>query len=503
MEFLYRETEWLALISAILRNDLARARQVDITDGWKIILTNQFHDIIPGSSINEVYKDSKKDYELAENIANSIKQEAINELIKPAVDTYTVINNSNWLRSETIKIKTNKKGKYIDNHGTELSSYVEREHTYVTIQNVPPMGFSEIYFQNNEVNLRSKPNFIVDKNTIETPFYIITLNNYGHITRLYDKQYNKEILKHGDRANVFQIFEDKPLDFDAWDIDIFYQEKMREVKDLISKDVSDTNSLCLTVSFKWKYMSSDIEQDMIMYTDNRRIDFKTKVNYREKNQLIKAAFPVNIRSSYATYDIQYGNVRRATNWNTSWDMAKFETVAHRWVDLSESNYGVSLLNDCKYGHDIKDNMIRITLLKGATHPDYLQDQGEHLFTYSLLPHRGSFIEGETAKQAFYLNQPLQIIEGALKYDITSFINIDDECVELDAIKLSEDKNYIVLRLHEYTGGTHKVNIDVCFDFDYHVESDLMERPISEHKTDKKISLIFSPYEIKTILIKIN
>ena len=126
---------------------------------------------------------------------------------------------------------------------------------------------------------------------------------------------------------------------------------------------------------EWKYRTSKVVQDMVVYANNRRIDFKTYVDFHEQHQLLKAAFPVDIRSTYATYDVQYGNVKRPNHWNTSWDQARFESVAHRYVDLAERNYGVSLLNDCKYGHDVKEHVMRITLLKSATHPDYAQDQG--------------------------------------------------------------------------------------------------------------------------------
>ena len=147
-------------------------------------------------------------------------------------------------------------------------------------------------------------------------------------------------------------------------------------------------------------MNTTINQDMVVYKNDRRIDFVTNVDWREQKQLLKVAFPVDIRSTVATYDVQFGNVKRPTNWNTSWEMAKFESVAQQWVDLSQRDYGVSLLNNCKYGHDIKDNVIRLTLLKSATHPDPVQDQGEQNFTYSLLPHKGDFIEADTVKAAY-------------------------------------------------------------------------------------------------------
>jgi alpha-mannosidase len=226
------------------------------------------------------------------------------------------------------------------------------------------------------------------------------------------------------------------------------------------------------------------------------------MDYHEHHKVLKVAFPVDIRSTYATYDIQYGNVRRANHWNTSWDQAKFETVAHRYADLSEQGYGVSLLNDCKYGHDIKGNLMRLTLLKSATHPDPMQDQGEHSFTYSLWPHKGDFIVGETVKEANYLNRPLYAVEGMGIEKEYSFFSMDNEHLEVDAVKLSEDGKKLVLRLHEYAGAKQKVKIVPHINMAGYQESDLMERPIGEFRETTEISLEFKPYEIKTILVTV-
>ncbi|CAM3987442.1 hypothetical protein L1N85_04840 [Paenibacillus alkaliterrae] len=150
-------------------------------------------------------------------------------------------------------------------------------------------------------------------------------------------------------------------------------------------------------------MDSTIVQRLVVYANNRRIDFRTSVDWHEHRQLLKVAFPVHIRSVEATYDIQFGNVKRPTHWNTSWDYARFETVGHQWADLLERGYGVSLLNDCKYGYDIKDHIMRLTLIKSALIPDDRADQGQHEFTYALHPHGGDWYEGATVQAAWELN----------------------------------------------------------------------------------------------------
>ena len=309
------------------------------------------------------------------------------------------------------------------------------------------------------------------------------------------------MLPQGQRGNVLQVFEDKPLDNDAWDIDIFYQEKMREIVQLTVFEITQTGPLRLNVHMEWKYMNSYIRQDMILYSTSRRIDFKTDVDFHEQHQLLKAAFPADVRTTYGTFDVQYGNVRRPNHWNTSWDMAKFETVAHRWADLSERGYGVSLLNDCKYGHDIKDNVMRISLLRAGTNPDYLQDQGEHVFTYSLLPHKGDFVEGRTVQEAFALNQPMLAVNGqsALSYD--SVLSFDNDQIELDAVKKSEDGRYLVIRFHEFAGSRQQVTVKTGFSWKAWAECDLRERAVTAFASDE-ICVELHAYEIKTILLEI-
>ena len=240
-----------------------------------------------------------------------------------------------------------------------------------------------------------------------------------------------------------------------------------------------TGPLRLVIGLEWKYMNSTIEQEMILYSTNRRIDFSTHVDYRERQQLLKAAFPVDIRTTYATYDIQYGNVRRPNHWNTSWDQARFESVGHRFADLSERNYGVALLNDCKYGYDVKDNLLRISLLRSGKQPDHIQDVGEHVFTYSLLPHGRDFVEGGVVPSAFELNNPVLAVEGKEKIDAASFFTLDNPEVEIDAVKKSEDGKHLVVRFHDFAGSRQKVTLKPGFAFSSWAEGDLRERRIEE------------------------
>ena len=501
MELLYRTAEWLTAMGGVREGRLELAEQEKLTEGWKRILTNQFHDIIPGSSIHEVYEDARKDYETIKNIGKDVIRDYLEKSLEKDETSYTVYNASGWDTDEIAAVPQTALGVYTDGEGTVLTSQQGQGVTYVLVKNVPAMGYQRITFHPGQVE-EKKEAFRIEGREIETPYYILNINEQGQIEKLYDKEYQRNVLAPKERGNVLQMFEDKPLDNDAWDIDIYYQQKMREVTDLKKWEIKEQGPLRLVIGLEWKYMNSTIEQEMILYSTNRRIDFSTHVDYRERQQLLKAAFPVDIRTTYATYDTQYGNVRRPNHWNTSWDQARFESVGHRFADLSERNYGVALLNDCKYGYDVKDNLLRISLLRSGKQPDHMQDIGEHVFTYSLLPHGGDFVEGDVVPSAFELNNPVLAVEGKEKTDAVSFFTLDNPEVEVDAVKKSEDGKYLVVRFHDFAGSRQKVTLKPGFAYSSWAEGDLRERRIEESHTGDPVAMELHPYEIKTVLFEL-
>lgn len=506
MEYLYRKAEWMLVMGALLGGDIKTARQECLTKGWKILLTNQFHDIIPGSSIKEVYEDCVIDYKKAEDIALEQIKQALDQMAEQEDTAVTVWNASSWTQDGLVKLPWKDGCGAVDEAGNRLLIQNTKDGIIVKAEAVPAMGFTVIRKgapesgKNCALDGGNIP-FTADGTRLETPFYQIELNEKGQLSRLYDKTYEREVLPQGECANVLQVFEDKPIDNDAWDIDIFYQEKQKEISELTSMKVTEQGPLSMTVHMEWSYGKSSVCQDMVLYADCRRIDFVTKAEYHEVHQLLKAAFPVDIRTTYGTYDIQYGNVRRPNHWNTSWDQARFESAAHKWVDLSQRDYGVSLLNDCKYGHDIKGHVMRISLIKTATHPDYAQDQGFHEFTYSLLPHTGDFVEGRTEQEAFALNQPLNVTNGRVSLPYRSFLSFEKGDAVVDAVKRSEDGDSVVIRFHEYTGSSMKIAVNPGMEINTWRECDLMERPVEDERRDR-IAFELKPYEIKTILVKV-
>ncbi|WP_277408050.1 glycoside hydrolase family 38 C-terminal domain-containing protein [Lacrimispora xylanisolvens] len=335
----------------------------------------------------------------------------------------------------------------------------------------------------------------------ETRYYRVAWNEWGQLTEIYDKEAGRDILSKGKRGNVLQVFEDKPRCFDAWELEPTYGNKMEEIRDL--KEVrTEVNPLGIWITFSWGYHKSTISQTMCLYHEKKRIDFKTRIIWEERQKLLKTAFPVGIRSIDARFDIQYGNIRRRITRNDSWEAARFEVVAHKWMDFSETGYGVALLNDCKYGHDIYEDTMRLTLIKSATDPDYAADLGLHEFTYSLYPHMEEWYDSGLEQESFDLNNPIIAVSGAPKITAGSLFHLDSDYIVADCIKQAEHSQDIVLRFHEFAGARVSAVLTSALNISSWCQCDLMERATEEFKSGP-VRLDFTPYEIKTILVRFN
>ncbi|UOQ86818.1 alpha-mannosidase [Gracilibacillus salinarum] len=500
MELLLRDAEWLQVLRSIIQKKWHDYPQAELYDAWKIVLRNQFHDIIPGSSIREVYEDSSLEYEEANQLARSAYDQASKALVTDnESNTYTIFNSGSFDRTELAEIdEADDTLQWYDDEEQLLQAQRTKDGKWVVqVKDIPALGASAIHYQRGNSKFSSK--FLYTNTGITTPNLTISWNEQGQLTSILDIQSDKQLLSKQANGNVLQVFEDKPMQYDAWDIDIYYQEKMREIEICSSISLVEEGPVRAVVQFKWQYANSTITQEMIVYADNSRIDFATFVDWHERQQLLKVAFPVDIRATEATYDIQFGNVKRPTHWNTSWDLARFETVGHQWADLSETGYGISLLNDCKYGYDIKDNIIRLTLIKSAIAPDIEQDQGSHYFTYSFYPHNGDWQAGRTVQEAWSLNNPLQAKKGKFAYP--SVISMDTDNVMIDAIKKAEDHDKLFLHLHEYTGASSRVHLACPFTVTSWQECNLMEEAISDKQSGSPIQFEIKPYEIKAFMIE--
>lgn len=460
---------------------------------WRELLLNQFHDIIPGSSIREVYEDSQAQYEkMKRDVA--VLRDRINRICTAGKEnTWHIFNPLVFGREEAVCIPVTEEGYFTDQTGRKLEMQREKDKTLVNVFCIP-LGYTQITFHPGQSQETSGV-FVYSENVLETPYYTVEWDKKGVIKSLYDRENQREVLRQF--GNRLTVYEDRPYNNDAWNIDLFHLQKYEVVENLVEVKVAEQGALRFALEFCYQYRDSVITQQVRFYRDSRRIDFVTKADWHENHRLLKACFDVNVDSLYAQYDVQYGNVTRNTHFNTSWDWAKFEVAAHKWADLSETGYGVSLLNDCKYGYSIHENRMNLSLIKCATFPDTQADQGEHVFTYSLLPHKDSWQQADVHREAECLNQPLEGIAGKQNQAGKSLFITENKNITVDAVKKAENSQNVIVRFHEYHGKRGWVNMDSNFPVKCYREVNIMEDAAGEWKEEDKISEFVKPYEIKT------
>ena len=336
--------------------------------------------------------------------------------------------------------------------------------------------------------------------TLTTPQLTVRWNAAGQIESLVHA--GRETLS--GPANVLEIYEDKPMAHDAWDIDIYYTQKRETAVLCGTPEVVEDGALRFVLRFVWTYNASRFVQDVTFWAHTPRVDFVTRADWHEDHRLLKAAFPAAVRATSARYDIQYGFVERPTHQNTSWDLAKFEVCAHKWADVSQDDFGAALLNDCKYGHNIRSegqrgNVMRISLLKAPKAPDTEADMGTHTFTYAFLPHEGSLTRSDVIAQSTFLNLPVRVTPGAA--DGRQLFRVEGS-VNVDAVKRPDDgSDGVILRIHEGLGGSAAVRITSDFGIRSWQPVDLPERPLAAPVEDSAIEVTLRPFEIRNFLVR--
>lgn len=485
-----------------------------INKAWELTLLNQFHDIIPGSSIHAVYEDSTVDYQfIKERYEGAIQTglDAIAHNLKAGSGDVIVYNPLSWTRSDVAEVP-----RYFNLPGQHIVDLDGQEKTLIHLGAIPSLGYNTLLAEEMPLaaDAPADGQLAVNANTLENRFFRVTLDSNGEIASLIDKRLGRDVIDENSycKGNALLLFEDKPMEYDAWDIDIYYLDKMYPLQELSELRVIENGPLRGTVEIKRVFgQGSVVTQRISIYRDLPRIDFDTQVDWQERQTLLKVAFPVNIHSPRATYDIQFGNLERPTHWNTSWDWARFEVCGHKWADLSEGNYGVSLLSDSKYGWDTKGNVMRLTLLKGAIHPDADADLGTHRFTYSLYPHEGDWRAAETVQRAYELNVPVRIAKVTGSGDLPqsmSLASVDDPNLIIETIKKAEDDDSLILRLYETYGqrGTAALNFPRAVQSA--VEVNLLEVETEEAKlqtvniSGQSVAFAYTPYEIKTFKVQL-
>lgn len=349
------------------------------------------------------------------------------------------------------------------------------------------------------------------RKAVENRLLRIVIGADGCLEQVYDKLAEREVLD--GRGNQLWAYVDKPREWDAWDIDSRYEIGGEEVTGAEEIQVVERGPLRAAVRVERTWRDSRIIQTYQLLAGSCRLDVETHVEWHERQILLRALFPLTVRSHEATFETMYGAVRRPTHRNTSWDAARFEVSAHRFADLSEPGYGVALLNDGKYGHSAHNNVLGISLLRSPVYPDPLADQGEHRFTYSLFPHREDWTQAGVVQEAFDLNSPLFASEsvpsesvpneGALPFE-SGLASIEGLALSLGSLKRAEDSEDFILRLYEPHGARGKSVLNFCQEIKRAEIVDLLEEvdtsrsaPVLDGST---LLLEVHPFEVITLRV---
>ncbi|MBC7765254.1 MAG: alpha-mannosidase [Hyphomonadaceae bacterium] len=517
-ENLYREAELYSVIGMQMGLNY---QQEQINEGWEKILTNQFHDSLPGSHISEVYEDLLQEYDQIIAIGEEVRTQALCHITRGIeVDAsmgqaFAVFNS---LSQEVttlayIDVPSYEEFEILDCFGHQIAYQKNKklngEQGIVFLaEEVPAVGYKVYYLKKTNQSPRSLANQLVATNEkMENQFFTVCLNEEAEIISIFDKRANREVLKADGKGNVFKLYEDIPSKYEAWDIVSTYLERELKTEHATIEEI-EVGAVYCAITIRKSMFDSVLKQRIILYDRVPRIDFETEVDWVERKKLLKVGFDINVVAKSYTSDIAYGNIERPNYRYHSFDKAKFEVSAHQWIDLSQEDYGVSILNDCKYGHDVTEQKMSVTLLKGPTNPDPESDIELHYFTYSIYPHEGNWKQGETIQRGLELNQPLQIhfIDGLHQGKAVqgSYIQIDN-CpnVTLEAVKKAEDSDAIILRVVEQHCRTSRVRISFLWQLLNGCECDLLENSIGPVEVeDNCLSFTINPYEIKTFKIVI-
>jgi alpha-mannosidase len=477
---------------------------------WETVLHNQFHDILPGTSIQEVYEVSQDEYTklFAEGTAildNSL--EVLTDDIAAPRDSVVVYNMNGFEANGYVTFSADKDlTKYCltDNNKQYPVQKLEGDLYLSRVEKVPSIGYKAFGLEQSDA--KETYCLLATKELLENEYIRITMNQKGQMSSIYDKKAEREILPEGTLGNVLMTYEDRPHNWDAWDINSYYTEKSWEVSEVTSI-VAEQGSLRSGIKIVRQYLTSTITQYIYIYQDSPRIEVKNEIDWKENHLLLKALLPVDIHTSEATYDIQYGNVTRPTHYNTSWDYAKFEVCHHKWLDISEDNYGVSILNDCKYGCNVHEGVIGLSLLKSATSPNKEADKEFHEFTYTIYPHRGDWKTAGVVKEAYQLNNPLNAIKkkkesGTLPASY-QWCTMDAENVMIEVVKEPEkpENNAVIVRLYEYHNRRTKVNLSFDDRVCRIIECNMLEEEKAvQNIVNNEVSFEIKPYEIKTFKV---
>ncbi len=512
LELGLRELEWVATLAGVVagapypRDWLGRA--------WREVLLYQFHDILPGSSIRRVYDEALPRYAALYAELRELLTEYDGRLAA-AVDTagrrapYLVLNSLPWPRNDWVRLGEAWHEVHVPAMGYRVVDAAAADSVAVRSEGAPP----------DDADGRSYVE--ASPSLLENDVLRVAFAADGSISSLVDKRLGRDLITPGAAGNVLAVYSDTG---DVWDFPPDYHEQQPRRPELTAS-AARVDGARGVVRQTYRIGHSEIVQDIALMANGARLDFRTTVRWREPWAMLRTGFAVTPHADDATFEIQFGHIRRPTHFNTSWDVARTEVAAHKWADLSQGDYGVALLNDCKYGHRIKEGVIELNLLRSVKYPGdlvpageeqasdepnpHFTDQGEHTFTYSLFPHAGDHVDGRVVQASYELNVPLRATaltgaqvagEAAALPAAASFLEVDADDIVVEAVKRAEDGDDVILRLYESHRHGTTARLRLGFDVTAAAEVDLLEEQPAPLAVEdgRLLTLVFRPFEIKTV-----
>ncbi|MDZ8050182.1 MAG: alpha-mannosidase [Aulosira sp. ZfuVER01] len=501
--------------------------KAEIETAWKQLLFQQFHDILPGSSITQVYVDALPEWQQVEQVGTKILQESLLAIAshinlpqppQPNSLPVVVFNSLNWQRSEVVSVtlpKTpNQEWQVYDVSGKQLLSQITEPSTLLFFAtDIPSVGYRLFWLVPTSLRPLVPLSPCPLQWVLENEFLRVVVNpNTGDLSSVFDKTHQREVLSGA--GNQLQAFQDSGQYWDAWNIDPNYAQHPLPPTTLKSIQWLEQGAVQSRLRVVRQLGESEFCQDYILTVGVPLLKIATTVNWQESQVLVKAAFPLNIEADFATYEIPCGAIRRPTKPQTPAEKAKWEVPALRWADLTGETdgyvYGVSLLNDCKYGYDSQPNQLRLTLLRSPNWPNPEADRGFHEFTYALYPHAGNWESADTVKRGYELNIPLQVIVNLprTQYPVLStpetmsFLNLSADNLILMAFKQAEeDSPQFILRCYECHGYTAELSLHSDIGLILGDAVDLLERSATTEFSSSQQICTIQPWKIASFKIK--
>jgi alpha-mannosidase len=498
-EFALREAEMWGAAAQVLSGFEYPGEEMDTA--WRAVLLNQFHDIIPGSSIQRVYEEAQAAYAEVIETAEAVARRAAGSLADDP-EALTVFNSLSWNRTGLVALPKGWEGA-VDGTGTPLPAQMIDDKAWVQAA-VPACGWTTLRRSSGEALRDSAPGqpsegITASEQMLENEKLRVTFNKVGEITSLFDKESGRELA--AGLCNSLRMYKDVPADWDAWDIDSTYQLAPVELGGTATIQVVTSGPLLAVLRVTRQLHHSTMTQEISLRRESRRIDFHTVIDWQESHKLLKVNFPVTIHANEGVHEIQFGHIRRPNHHSRPFDADRFEVSNHKWTALMEENRGCAVLNDCKYGVNVLGNSINLTLLKSALAPDMTADKGRQGFTYAFYAWNGPFATSPVVQKAYELNQPVRTIPGAAGE--RSLFSVDAPNVIIETVKPAEDRSGdVVVRLYEAKRTATRCRLSTSLDITAAVQTDMLENgnealPLA----DGQIGLEFRPFEIKTIKLR--